>query len=70
MLVKLEMAALRGEVASELRASQSVYAACPRILAPPWTAVLNDEYACGLCTLNSLRHWELGNAEMHGEWAS
>lgn len=66
--MKLWVASLREEVVLELRASQSVWAICPRLLAP-WTAVLNDEYACGLYTLTGLRLVELENAKANGELA-
>ncbi len=66
ILGKLEVAALRGEVVSKPQASRSVCAVCRRRLRP-WTAVLIDDYGCGLCTLSSLRLVALGNAETDGE---
>ena len=48
--------------------SVSCYA-CPDILAR-WDAVLNGEYACGLCTLSGVRLGELGIAALVVEWAS
>ena len=51
-------AALREEVASY---SLSGYS--QRILVP-WTGGLNDEHACGICTLTDMRIVELVNAEM------
>lgn len=67
--VGLQVAALGEVVGSGLRGSRFVWAGCLRLSAS-WSAVLNREYACGLCTLRSLRLVEVGNGEMKGEWAS
>ena len=69
ILVKLWVAALREEVASEPQSSRSVWTLCPGIMVP-WTAVSDDVYAGGLCTLSSLRLVKLGNARVNWEWAS
>lgn len=63
MLVKSWVAALREKVACGPRDFHSVWADCPRFFAS-WAAVLSDAYACGLCTLTSLRLVGLENAEI------